>query len=404
VDELLLANDSPHGQIQVVRSHFKPSSARVSDERRLQDGGYAAPAAAAAASSDYIGNSAAFDAASAGVGEGEYGGAAINSAYTADANAHVGYQDTVQLITINYAKSLADSEGLTVFNSAVYRNEYSYEEFASVTAFTSFNSRFRILGYNVDCKNVEMMARLPQQLPSLRRVVARAGWDTDVMFEMQDPYTLEIPTAFESVNVTVDSGDVEIKGLRTTAWGMVFIETEVEHVSPVHKQHVDIFNIQPNVLMVKTIMASVKMERVWMYDGGLLDVRTQGGDVNLENVVMYGHYGTIVVETYSAPITITLNARYFNGAFSLQSARGLVYVDPGQFMAYEGGSPEECSPHKSWSGMPTLRPNVPGHHSHCLQGRLGMAAGYNRLIAYSTHGNITVQFASFVEQPPGMYI
>ena len=73
-------------------------------------------------------------------------------------------------------------------------------------------------------------------------------------------------------------------------------------------------------------------------------------------------------------------------------------------MAYEGGSPEECSSTKSWAGMPLLRPKVPGHHSHCLQGRLGMPAGYNRLVAYSVHGNITVQFASFVEQPPGMYI
>ena len=66
-----------------------------------------------------------------------------------------------------------------------------------------------------------------------------------------------------------------------------------------------------------------------MYDGGLLKVSTQGGEVDLSNIVMFGHYGSIVVETYSAPITITLNARYFNGAFNLQSARGLVYVDPG---------------------------------------------------------------------------
>lgn len=78
------------------------------------------------------------------------------------------------------------------------------------------------------------------------------------------------------------------------------------------------------------------MERVWMYDGGLLSVSTHKGAVNLENVVMFGHYGSIVVETHAADITITLNARYFNGAFNLQSEKGLVYIDPGmlRFCAY----------------------------------------------------------------------
>jgi len=360
VDELLMANDSPNGEIQVVRTHFKRSGS--------------------------------------------------GAAYQADD--FTAYQDTVQVVAVNYARDLALSQGITKFDASVFRNEYSYEEFASVTAFTEFASNYRVLGYNLDCKTVDMMARIPQQLPSLRRVVARAGWQTNVMFEMQDPYTLEVVTAFESVNITADTGDVEIKGLRTEPWGIVSIETELQNdkvgalkgSNVKDHQVVDLFNVQPNVLTVNTIMADVKMERIWMYDGGLLKVSTQGGEVDLSNIVMFGHYGSIVVETYSAPITITLNARYFNGAFNLQSARGLVYVDPGQFMAYEGGSPEECSESTSWNGMPVLRPDVPGHHSHCLQGRLGMAAGYNRLIAYSVHGNITVQFASFVEQPPGMYI
>jgi hypothetical protein len=77
------------------------------------------------------------------------------------------------------------------------------------------------------------------------------------------------------------------------------------------------------------LQANVIGERVWMYDGGLLSVTTERGHVSLENVVMYGHYGSIVVETHKAPIVITLNARYFNGAFNLQSEKGLVYVDPG---------------------------------------------------------------------------
>jgi len=287
----------------------------------------------------------------------------------------------------------------------VHRNEFSYEEFASVSAHTEFNSNYRIFGYNVDCKNVELMARIPQRLLSLRRVVARAGYASNVVMEMQDPYTLEVGTAFENVNVTTDLGDVEFKGLRTETYGAVYISTEIEHASEKHSdQVVDLFNVQHNLLSVNTIMAKVNMERISIFNGGLLKVTTEGGLVDLSNIVMYGDYGSIVVESFSAPITITLNARYFNGAFNLQSAHGLVYVDPGQFMAYEGGSPEECSPDRSWNGMPTLRPGVPGHHSHCLQGRLGKPKGYNRLIVYSVHGNIKVQFATFVEQPPGMYI
>lgn len=334
-DELLMANDSPHGSISVVRTHYPQ-------------------------------------------------------------------QYAVQVVAINYARDLASSEGITLFDADVYRNEYSYEEFASVTAFTEFNSRWRILGYNVDCKNAEIMARIPQYLPSLRRVVARAAYWSNVVFEMQDPYTLEVATAFEVVNVTVDRGDVEFKGLKTTKWGIVDIRTEIEHNSK--DAVVELFNVMPNILNVQTVKAAVKMERIWMYDGGLLSVSTHSGRVDLENVVMFGHYGSIVVETHAADITITLNARYFNGAFNLQSEKGLVYIDPGQFMAYEGGSPEECSSTVAWNGMPVRRKKVPGHHSHCLQGRLGMPSGYNKLIVYSKHGSIKVQFASFVEQPPGMYV